>query len=53
LGLEPNRFVEWLLRVYHYLPGGGDKLRPLRGMLLPRRYARRLGEVTRAPEARQ
>ena len=53
LGLEPNRFVDWLLRVYHYLPGGGDKLRPLRGVLLPRRYARRLGEVTRAPEARQ
>lgn len=53
LGLEPNRFADWLLRVYHYLPGGGDKLRPLRGVLLPRRYARRLGEVTRAPEARQ
>jgi uncharacterized protein (DUF2236 family) len=53
LGLEPNRFVDWLLRVYHYLPGGGDKLRPLRGVLLPRRYARRLGEVTRAPEAQQ
>ena len=41
----------WLLRIYHYLPGGGDKLRPLWGVLLPRRYARRLGEVARPPNA--
>jgi uncharacterized protein (DUF2236 family) len=52
LGLEPNRLVDGLLRVYHYLPGGGDKLRPLRGVLLPRRYARGLREVARAPSAR-
>jgi hypothetical protein len=52
LGLEPNRLVDWLLRVYRYLPGGGDKLRPLRGVLLPRRYARRLREVARAPSVR-
>jgi uncharacterized protein (DUF2236 family) len=52
LGLKPNRLVDGLLRVYHYLPGGGDKLRPLRGVLLPRRYARRFREVARALSAR-
>jgi uncharacterized protein (DUF2236 family) len=49
LGLEPNRLVDWLLRVYHYLPGGGDKLRPLHGILLPHRFAKQLRGVARAP----
>src|ERR687889_2032463 len=53
LRLKPYPLVEELLQCYRLVPGGGDKLRPLRGVLLPRRYARRLGEVTRAPEARQ
>jgi hypothetical protein len=35
LGLEPDPVVDALLRRYRFLPGGGDKLRPLHGALLP------------------
>jgi uncharacterized protein (DUF2236 family) len=51
LGFEPNRLIDWLLRGYHFLPGGGDKLRPLRSVLLPRRFAKQLREVAQAPDA--
>jgi uncharacterized protein (DUF2236 family) len=50
LGLEPNRLVDLLLRAYHYLPGGGDKLRPLHSILLPRRFAKQLRGMARAPD---
>jgi hypothetical protein len=35
LGLEPDPLVDALLRRYRFMPGGGDKLRPLHGALLP------------------
>jgi uncharacterized protein (DUF2236 family) len=48
LGLEPNRLVDGLLRVYRHLPGGGNKLRPLHAVVLPRRFAKQLRKMERA-----
>jgi len=52
LRLEPYPLVEELLRRYRFVPGGGNKLRPLHNVLLPGRFAKQLREVKRAPEAR-
>jgi uncharacterized protein (DUF2236 family) len=52
LRLEPYPLVEELLRYYRFLPGGGNKLRPLHKVLLPGRFARQLREMERAPETR-
>lgn len=42
LGLKPDRITQLLLRLYRYLPGGGNKLGWLHGILLPRRYTGQL-----------
>lgn len=52
LRLKPYPLVDELLRCYRFVPGGGNKLRPLHKVLLPGRYARQLREMERAPEAR-
>ena len=52
LQLEPVPLVEEFLRCYRFLPGGGNKLRPLHGVLLPGRFAKQLREMERAPDAR-
>src|SRR3712207_4408650 len=52
LGLEPNRLVDGLLRVYRHLPGGGNKLRPLHAVVLPRRFAKQLRKMERASAGR-
>jgi len=52
LGLESNPLVEELLRRYRFLPGGGNKLRPLHNVLLPGRFAKQLRQLERAPETR-
>jgi uncharacterized protein (DUF2236 family) len=51
LRLEPDPLVDKLLRCYRFLPGAGNKLRPLHGVLLPGRLAKQLREMERAPEA--
>jgi mpaB/rubber oxygenase-like protein len=51
LRLKPSPLVDKLLRCYRFLPGGGNKLRPLHNVLLPGRFARQLRELKRAPEA--
>ena len=52
LRLEPYPLVDELLRCYRFVPGGGNKLRPLHGALLPGRFARQLREMERAPDVR-
>jgi uncharacterized protein (DUF2236 family) len=52
LRLKPSPPVEELLRCYRFLPGGGNKLRPLHGALLPGRFARQLRDMECAPDAR-
>ena len=52
LQLKPSPIVDELLRCYRFLPGGGNKLRPLHKILLPSRFAKQLREVERAPDAR-
>jgi hypothetical protein len=51
LQLEPHLLVDQLLRCYRFLPGGGNKLRPLHYVLLPGRFAKQLREMERAPDA--
>src|ERR671921_1211949 len=51
LQLEPYPLVEELLSCYRFVPGGGNKLRPLHGVLLPGRFARQLRDLERAPKA--
>src|SRR5215218_7578372 len=53
LRLEPYPLVEELMRRYRFVPGGGNKLRPLHNVLLPGRFAKQLRKMERAPEARQ
>jgi uncharacterized protein (DUF2236 family) len=53
LRLEPYPLVEELLRCYRFVPGGGNKLRPLHGALLPARFAGQLRAMGRAPDTRQ
>jgi hypothetical protein len=50
LRLEPSPIVEELLRCYRFLPGGGNKLRPLHGALLPGRFAKQLRDIECAPD---
>jgi len=52
LRLEPYPLVEELLRCYRFVPGGGNKLRPLHGALLPGRFAKQLRQLERAPDTR-
>jgi uncharacterized protein (DUF2236 family) len=52
LRLKPYPLVEELLRCYRFVPGGGNKLRPLHKVLLPGRFAKQLREVEREPDAR-
>jgi hypothetical protein len=52
LWLKPYPLVEELLRCYRFVPGGGNKLRPLHKVLLPGRFAKQLRKMERAPEAR-
>src|ERR687890_1791571 len=52
LRLEPHPLVDELLRCYSFVPGGGNKLRPLHGVLLPGRFARQLRKMERAPATR-
>jgi uncharacterized protein (DUF2236 family) len=52
LRLEPHPIVEELLRCYRFVPGGGNKLRPLHGVLLPGRFAKQLRKMERAPNGR-
>jgi uncharacterized protein (DUF2236 family) len=53
LRLEPQPLVEELLRCYRFVPGGGNKLRPLHKVLLPGRFAKQLRQLERAPNAPQ
>jgi uncharacterized protein (DUF2236 family) len=52
LRLEPHPLVDELLHCYHFVPGGGNKLRPLHGVLLPGRFVRQLRKMERAPATR-
>jgi hypothetical protein len=52
LRLEPYPLVEELLRCYRFVPGGGNKLRPIHNVLLPGRFAKQLRQLERAPDAR-
>ena len=53
LRLEPYPLVEELLRCYRFVPGGGNKLRPLHNVLLPGRFAKQLRQLERELHARQ
>jgi hypothetical protein len=53
LRLKPSSIVDELLRCYRFVPGGGNKLRPLHKVLLPGRFAKQLREIERAPDAPQ
>jgi hypothetical protein len=52
LRLEPNPLIEELLQCYRFVPGGGNKLRPLHGVLLPGRFVGQLRKMERAPNGR-
>jgi len=52
LRLESSPLVEELLRRYRFVPGGGNKLRPLHNVLLPGRFAKQLRQLERAPATR-
>jgi uncharacterized protein (DUF2236 family) len=45
VGLRPNGLVDGVLRCYRYLPGGGNKLRGLHRLLLPRQMAEQIGTL--------
>jgi uncharacterized protein (DUF2236 family) len=47
LRLEPDPLVDELLRRYRHLPGGGNKLRPLHGVLLPPQFVQQLRALER------
>ena len=49
VGLRRDPFFSALLRCYRYLPGGGNKLRWLHAILLPRRYAQQLSALSQLP----
>jgi ER-bound oxygenase mpaB/B'/Rubber oxygenase, catalytic domain len=50
LRLEPYPLLDEFLRCYRFLPGGGNKLRPLHNVLLPGRFAKQLRELECAPD---
>jgi uncharacterized protein (DUF2236 family) len=52
LRLKPYALVDELLRCYRFVPGGGNKLRPLHGALLPGPFAKQLREMECAPDVR-
>jgi hypothetical protein len=52
LRLEPNPLVDELLQCYRFVPGGGNKLRPLHGALLPGKFVRQLRTMERVPATR-
>lgn len=52
LRLEPHPLVDELLRCYRFVPGGSNKLRSLRGVLLPGRLAKQLRKMEHAPATR-
>jgi hypothetical protein len=52
LRLKPYPLVDELLRCYRFMPGGGNKLRPLHKVLLPGRFAKQLRALERAPDVR-
>jgi uncharacterized protein (DUF2236 family) len=52
LRLKPSPPVDELLRCYRFVPGGGNKLRPLHKVLLPGQFARQLRDMECAPDAR-
>jgi len=52
LRLKPYLLVNELLRCYRFVPGGGNKLRPLHGALLPGPFAMQLREMECAPDVR-
>src|SRR5262249_12011611 len=45
VGLKANWLVDGLLRCYRYLPGGGNKLRWLRSLLLPGHVAQQVRNI--------
>lgn len=45
-GLYPHPAIVLLLRLYRYLPGGGNKLRWLHSILLPSRFAGQLRQLS-------
>lgn len=51
LGLKRSRLVGLLLGLYRHLPGGGNKLRPLHGIVMPRKFAGKLGGMERVSPA--
>jgi hypothetical protein len=46
-GLQPHPILAALLRLYRYLPGGGNKLRWLQSIVLPTPYATQLRSLGR------
>jgi uncharacterized protein (DUF2236 family) len=52
LRLKPHPLVDELLQCYRFVPGGGNKLRPLHGVLLPSRFAKQLRKMGRVPATR-
>lgn len=51
LGLRESGLVGLLLNLYRHLPGGGNKLRPLHSIVLPRKFAGKLGGIERVSPA--
>jgi uncharacterized protein (DUF2236 family) len=45
LGLKPDPLTKLLLRLYHYLPGGGNKLRWIQPVIFPAPYAGKLRKL--------
>jgi hypothetical protein len=42
MGLKPNPVIRGLLRLYRFLPGGGNKLRWLQSFILPKQFSSQL-----------
>ncbi len=53
LGLRESGLVGLLMGLYHRLPGGGNKLGPLHGVLLPGKFARKLAALERPDMCRR
>ena len=47
VGLTPTPLIDLLLRGYRHFPGGGNKLRWLHGVILPRRFAQQVRGLAR------
>jgi hypothetical protein len=46
--IKSNFVISSLLRVYHYMPGGGEKLKLLHNLLLPKKYTLQLKQLGKA-----